>query len=109
MSVVPWEFTQVLDGSDTADYVERVEPSEQGGRKMAEHFVGLIAQVAQRRQEAGALDDDAVLGVPMSGAGAALGGRGLSHRNPAPGTAAGRASPAHDAVSGQSIPESLRT
>lgn len=33
--VTPLPLFDVLDGSDTADYVERVEPSSQGGRKIA--------------------------------------------------------------------------
>ncbi len=32
----------VLDSSDTRDYVARVEPSARGGRKMAQHFMQLL-------------------------------------------------------------------
>ena len=43
---------EVLDGSDTRDYVQRVEPSPQGGRKMA---VALMDVIYGR---AGTDDDD---------------------------------------------------
>lgn len=33
--VVPLPFFEALDGKDVGDYVQRVEPSSQGGRKMA--------------------------------------------------------------------------
>jgi hypothetical protein len=32
----------VLDGRDTLDYCQRVEPSDQGGRKMAESFLAVL-------------------------------------------------------------------
>ena len=34
----------VLDGKTTDDYVARVEPSSQGGRKMAEFILDMIDQ-----------------------------------------------------------------
>jgi hypothetical protein len=34
-----------MDGGNTDDYLERVEPSVQGGKKMAERFVDLISEV----------------------------------------------------------------
>mmetsp|Transcript_74138 Transcript_74138/g.241083 ORF Transcript_74138/g.241083 Transcript_74138/m.241083 type:complete len:243 (-) Transcript_74138:66-794(-) len=37
--VVPVPLFRVLDGGCSEDYVARVEPSEQGGRKMAEAFL----------------------------------------------------------------------
>lgn len=37
-TVVPIELSKVLNGKDTRDYVERVEPSEAGGKKMAEYI-----------------------------------------------------------------------
>ena len=43
--VVPIFLADVLDGKDRRDYVERVEPSELGGQKMAHHILtemGLI-------------------------------------------------------------------
>ena len=37
--VVAIPLYEALDGRDTADYVERVEPSAQGGKKMARQIV----------------------------------------------------------------------
>ena len=37
-------LSQVLDGNDTNDYVQRVEPSVEGGRKMAEKIFDIIKQ-----------------------------------------------------------------
>lgn len=47
--VLPFPLFQVLDGSDTDDYVQRVEPSVQGGSKMAAALVDhvLAQQQAQ--------------------------------------------------------------
>ena len=42
--VVPIQLSRVLDGSDSSDYVARVEPSEKGGAKMARLIVDTIAQ-----------------------------------------------------------------
>mmetsp|Transcript_65025 Transcript_65025/g.173354 ORF Transcript_65025/g.173354 Transcript_65025/m.173354 type:complete len:307 (-) Transcript_65025:3-923(-) len=42
--IVPVPLFRTLDGTDTADYVDRVEPSEQGGRKMAEALLGRILE-----------------------------------------------------------------
>lgn len=36
--VIPFPMYKVLHGKDTSDYVERVEPSVQGGQKLAEEF-----------------------------------------------------------------------
>jgi hypothetical protein len=33
---------QVLDGTDQRDYVQRVEPSERGGEKMAQLFINKL-------------------------------------------------------------------
>merc|ERR1712187_914566 len=35
VKVTPLPLYEVLDGKDTSDYVQRVEPSVSGGRKMA--------------------------------------------------------------------------
>lgn len=40
--VVPVPMYEVMDGSDTNDYVQRVEPSSQGGEKMAKLFLSKI-------------------------------------------------------------------
>lgn len=40
--VVPFPMFEVLNGTDTNDYFERVEPSNQGGRKLAEAFIMMI-------------------------------------------------------------------
>ena len=37
-TVIPVPLYRVLDGSDTTDYIQRVEPSVTGGRKMAEYL-----------------------------------------------------------------------
>jgi hypothetical protein len=42
--VLPFPLFEVLDGSDTNDYVQRVEPSVQGGRKIASALLDFIAQ-----------------------------------------------------------------
>jgi hypothetical protein len=39
VSVEPFALFNVLDGTDTDDYIQRVEPSVQGGRKMGEALV----------------------------------------------------------------------
>merc|ERR1711879_942062 len=39
VEVVPCPLFQVLDGKTTGDYCERVEPSPQGGLKMANAFL----------------------------------------------------------------------
>jgi len=41
-TVVPVPLFEVLDSKDTEDFVQRVEPSVQGGRKMGEAFVRAI-------------------------------------------------------------------
>jgi hypothetical protein len=40
--VIPVPFFHALDGKDSRDYVARVEPSSQGGRKMAEFLLDII-------------------------------------------------------------------
>ena len=40
--VVALPFFEILDGSDTADYVERVEPSPRGGAKLAAAIVEAV-------------------------------------------------------------------
>lgn len=45
--VIPVPLFEVLDSKDTADYVQRVEPSVQGGLKMATAFVDAIQRVRQ--------------------------------------------------------------
>jgi hypothetical protein len=42
--VVPVPLFNVLDGENSRDYVARVEPSSQGGRKMAEYLLDVIYQ-----------------------------------------------------------------
>ncbi|KAK7187512.1 hypothetical protein DPSP01_003809 [Paraphaeosphaeria sporulosa] len=46
--VIPCKLYDVLDGSNRADYVERVEPSANGGRKMAGMFKILIDDVLKK-------------------------------------------------------------
>jgi hypothetical protein len=40
--IVPFALYDVLDGQHVEDYVERVEPSEEGGRKMAVRFAEVL-------------------------------------------------------------------
>ena len=40
--VIPLPLFQVLDGKTTSDYCQRVEPSPQGGRKMANFILDLL-------------------------------------------------------------------
>lgn len=40
--VIPVPLFRALDGKQTQDYVQRVEPSSQGGRKMAEYLLHVI-------------------------------------------------------------------
>jgi hypothetical protein len=42
VEVVPVPLFNVLDGKNSRDYVARVEPSSQGGRKMAEYFLDIL-------------------------------------------------------------------
>ncbi|KAF2451647.1 hypothetical protein P171DRAFT_426137 [Karstenula rhodostoma CBS 690.94] len=46
--VIPCKLYEVLDGSNEEDYVERVEPSANGGRKMADMFKILIEGVLKK-------------------------------------------------------------
>jgi len=57
VEIVPVPLFEILDGSDTRDYVERVEPSPQGGKKMANAFLDIICA------------DSAVTNQPRSAAG----------------------------------------
>jgi hypothetical protein len=42
--VIPVPLFRVLDGKNTNDYVQRVEPSAEGGRKMAEFLMDIITR-----------------------------------------------------------------
>lgn len=44
VEVVPFPLFEALDGKDPEDYLERVEPSVQGGRKMAEALLQAVLQ-----------------------------------------------------------------
>ncbi|KAF1846455.1 uncharacterized protein K460DRAFT_431497 [Cucurbitaria berberidis CBS 394.84] len=43
--IVPCALHEVLDGKDANDYTARVEPNEEGGRKMAIRFVELLDEI----------------------------------------------------------------
>lgn len=43
VKVLPFPLFEVLNGQDTNDYVQRVEPSVQGGRKMADALLDFIS------------------------------------------------------------------
>merc|ERR1712146_216877 len=40
--VVPLPLFQALNGKDTRDYSQRVEPSPQGGKKLARHIIDAV-------------------------------------------------------------------
>merc|ERR1712046_316217 len=42
VKVVPFPLFQVLDGTDPEDYIQRVEPSVRGGRRMAGALVPAV-------------------------------------------------------------------
>ena len=44
--VVPFPLFRVLDGKTSSDYCQRVEPSPQGGRKMAAALLDVAAAPA---------------------------------------------------------------
>jgi len=44
-TVIPLPLFQVLDGKNTKDYCERVEPSPQGGKKMADQILNLLPEL----------------------------------------------------------------
>ncbi|KAJ4368424.1 hypothetical protein N0V83_006781 [Neocucurbitaria cava] len=45
--IVPCALHEILDGKDAKDYTDRVEPNEEGGRKMAIRFVELLDQLLE--------------------------------------------------------------
>ena len=47
-NVVPFPLFKVLDGKNTNDYLERVEPSAQGGRKIADALLDVISGEGER-------------------------------------------------------------
>lgn len=51
--VIPVPLSHALDGKDTRDYVARVEPSEQGGEKIARLFWRVILRELGRRNSDG--------------------------------------------------------
>lgn len=42
VEIVPFPMFEVLDGKDTNDYIQRVEPSIQGGEKLAKAFTNVL-------------------------------------------------------------------
>lgn len=52
--IVPVPLFQVLDGTQPRDYVARVEPSSQGGRKMAEYLLDMLNAKSSSSSTAGA-------------------------------------------------------
>jgi hypothetical protein len=48
--VIPVPLFNVLNGKNTQDYAYRVEPSAQGGRKMAEYLLDIIENPAVVRE-----------------------------------------------------------
>ena len=45
--VVPVPLFEVLDSTDSRDYLQRVEPSVEGGRKMGRYFADIISGTVQ--------------------------------------------------------------
>jgi hypothetical protein len=54
--VVPVPLYEALDGKDSADYVQRVEPSAQGGRKLAQRIMDALEPVLRADAAGGAVD-----------------------------------------------------
>lgn len=50
-TVIPVPLFEVLDGKTSGDYVSRVEPSSQGGKKMAEYLLDIIDRDELRQQQ----------------------------------------------------------
>ena len=59
--VVPVPLFEILDSKDSADYLQRVEPSPHGGRKMAAYFLDRITQ--QQGQDVATAEDPLVKGI----------------------------------------------
>lgn len=49
--MVPVPLFHVLDGRNSRDYVARVEPSSQGGRKIAEYLLDTMNSCNQSRPD----------------------------------------------------------
>ena len=49
--VIPFPLFEVLDGSSTEDYLQRVEPSPQGGKKMAKALMDVILGGRQSEEQ----------------------------------------------------------
>lgn len=49
VEIIPVPFFEALDGKCPADYVARVEPSEQGGGKMAKLLLDLLEPILQQK------------------------------------------------------------
>ena len=62
--VIPFPLFEVLDGSNSGDYEQRVEPSPQGGQKMAKALMDAV-MTGQREEERATTVDDAVEGSPL--------------------------------------------
>ena len=48
--VIPVPLFEKLDGKTTADYVDRVEPSDQGGKKIAELLYAKLSAPPEKSQ-----------------------------------------------------------
>ena len=55
--VIPVPLFEVLDGKREVDYVERVEPSTEGGRKMSEKLRDVVLSVLDERSEKDSRED----------------------------------------------------
>ena len=61
--VVAFPLFEVLDGSDSRDYVQRVEPSPQGGAKMGRALMDALLGISSPQ---GSPHEDAALCGPSS-------------------------------------------
>ncbi|OAQ68606.2 esterase, SGNH hydrolase-type, subgroup [Pochonia chlamydosporia 170] len=50
VKIIPFALFEILDGKDGGDYVERVEPSVEGGRKMASQLAGIIGPLIEEEK-----------------------------------------------------------
>lgn len=56
--VVVAPFFEALDGKDSGDYVERVEPSEEGGRKLAKLLLEIVEREVDAVPQTGSAERD---------------------------------------------------
>lgn len=60
-NIFPIELSKALDGKNSKDYDNRVEPSVQGGKKMAAYIFSTILEQVNKRMERKTKSEDAAL------------------------------------------------